>query len=195
MMEARSQLGVRGDFAAACQPLSRSSKFVLMFRPAMLYLPNSPCYALLIDPAKVREQWVSRFQFTFDTQAKAMVDWPQRDLINWVEWRIRAFEVARENEKKKIGSEPPDHPLSELDLRIWLASVKGTESQSAIARKLYRKDWVTGTGKRKNPAAISRIRRSIARVEKYLNRGEPEFFMTKKQRKEFNEVLRRVLWG
>jgi hypothetical protein len=122
-----------------------------------------------------------------------MVDWPNRDLINWVEWRIRAFEFARENKKKKIGSEPPDHPLSELDLRIWLASTKDRESQSAIARKLYRKDWAEGTGKRKNPAAISRIRRSITRVEKYLNRGKPDFFQTKKQREEFNEVLKRVL--
>lgn len=124
-----------------------------------------------------------------------MVDWPQKDLINWVRWRIRAFEIARENEKKKIGSEPPDHPLSELDLRIWVASIEDKESQSAIARKLYGKGWAKGTGKRKNPAAISRIRRSIARVEKYLNRGKPDFFQTKRQRKEFNEVLRRVLWG
>ena len=122
-----------------------------------------------------------------------MVDWPNEDLINWVNWRIRAFEVARENERKKIGSEPPDHPLSELDLRIWLANVEGKKSQSAIARNLYSKQWVKGKGKRKNQITISRIRRSIARVEKYLNRGKPSFLYSKKQRKEFNEVLRRVL--
>jgi hypothetical protein len=40
LMDARSHFGVLEDFAAACQPRSLSSRFVLMFRPAMTWPPK-----------------------------------------------------------------------------------------------------------------------------------------------------------
>jgi hypothetical protein len=129
----------------------------------------------------------------FDTQVLVMVDWPEKDLINWVKYRIRAFEVARENEKKGIGSEPPDHPLSEMELKIWLSSRDDKKSLSEIAHGQYPKDWAEGKGKRSNQLAISRIRRSIQKVEKYLDRGKPDFGYSKKERKQIAEVIKKVL--
>ena len=57
-------------------------------------------------------------QITFDTLVHAMVSWPKSDLIGWVEWRVRGFEVSRENLQKGFGTEPPDHPLVERDFKI-----------------------------------------------------------------------------
>jgi hypothetical protein len=122
-----------------------------------------------------------------------MVDWPEKDLINWVKYRVRAFELARENEKTGIASEEPDHPLSEMELKIWLASQEDKKSLSAIAREQYSKDWIEGKGKRSNQLAISRIRRSIRKVEKYLDRGKPDFGYSKKERKQLNEAIKKAL--
>ena len=124
-----------------------------------------------------------------------MVDWPNNDLINWVRWRIRAFEVARENTKKGIMSDSPDHPLSELDLRIWLASQQERKSLSVIAQEIYPREWKKNEGRRGNQSSVSRIRRSVARVEKYLNRGEPDFYRTKKQQRAFAEAMSRAIFG
>ena len=122
-----------------------------------------------------------------------MDDWSKQDFINWAKWRIRTFEVCRENEKKGKRSELPDHPLSELDLRIWLAHQDG-ESLSEIGRKQYPRQWKKGKGKRDNQTAISRIRRAIERVEKFLNRGKRGFAYPKKWQDQLNEVLNNVLF-
>jgi hypothetical protein len=118
-----------------------------------------------------------------------MVDWPQEDLVNWVEWRLRHFEVDRENAKKGFGIEGPDHPLSERDLRIWLAYERDDRSLTEIARKQFARYWKTGKGKRDNQRAVSLVRNAIARVEKFLNRNGKEFNYPKKMRDELNASI------
>lgn len=123
-----------------------------------------------------------------------MVDWPNEDLVNWVRWRIRAFEVARDYRKRETASDPPDHPLSEMDLKIWLASHQDRKSLTTIAREIYSREWKKTKGKRGNQSGVSRVRRAIGRVEKYLNRGQPDFYRTKKQQAAFDEIVRRVIF-
>jgi hypothetical protein len=119
-----------------------------------------------------------------------MVDWPKKDLINWVEWRFRAFEVSRENARKGIPPEEPDHPLTELDFKMWLAKERDEQSLSEIAQQQYPREWRKGKGKRKNQTPISRARRSIARVERFLNRGAAGFAYPKKMRDALNASIK-----
>lgn len=123
-----------------------------------------------------------------------MVDWPKEDVINWVEWRVRSFEVSRENVRRGFGSEEPDHPLSELDLRIWLANRRDDKSLTAIARKQYPREWRKDKGKRNNQTTISRIRRSIGRVDKFLNLGKRGFAYPKKWREQLDNGLKNALF-
>lgn len=118
-----------------------------------------------------------------------MSHWPEEDLIRWVEWRVRGFEVAREKQKKGYPSEEPDHPLSELDLRIWLTKVRDGKSLTEIAKKEYPKAWKKNTGKRGNQLAISRVRNAIDRVEKFLNRGGKGFKYPKSWQKAIDSAL------
>jgi hypothetical protein len=85
------------------------------------------------------------------------MNWPEEDLIRWIEWRVQERESSREQEKK--GSPPiePDHPLLETDMRIWLAWVRDELSHSEIAMKEYPKVWRKRAGKRGNQKAISRV--------------------------------------
>jgi len=122
-----------------------------------------------------------------------MNGWTKEDYIRFVEWRVRAFEVSRANEEKGIPPESPDHPLSELDLRIWLAQVRDGRSLSQIARKEYPRAWKTNTGKRGNQRAISRVRNSVTRVEKFLNRGGLGFCYPKKWQQELEASLKHLL--
>lgn len=122
-----------------------------------------------------------------------MPNWPEKDFIKFVEWRVLAFEGSRRNVKEGLPPERPDHPLSELDLNIWLAKIRDKKSLTEIAQEKYPKAWKKGKGKRENQLAISRIRNSINRVEKFLNREGKEFKYPKKWKSEINEGLRLLL--
>jgi hypothetical protein len=126
----------------------------------------------------------------FDTGVLDMVDWPEKDLINWVEWRVMEFQAAREKAERgeKVLWEP-EHPLSELDLKIWLANKRDKKSLSMIAKQEYPRAWKTGTGRRGNQRALSRTRHAIERVENFLNRGELDFGGPKKWRKKVDAEL------
>jgi hypothetical protein len=129
---------------------------------------------------------------TFDTQELAMVDWPQEDLIRWVQWRVRAFEVSRENKSKGWGNEPPDHPLSEQDLRIWLSKFSDGMSLTEIARNKYSRFWQKAEGKSgKNQGPISLVRRAIDRVERFLNRNGDDFVYPKKSKRRSRVRIKR----
>lgn len=119
-----------------------------------------------------------------------MVDWPEKDLISWVEWHVQAFEAARERAAKGHELDEPEHPLAELDMRIWLASKRDKKSLSVIAKQEYPKAWKQETGRRGNQRAISRIRHAIERVENFLNRGKPDFGGPKKWQKKVDAELR-----
>jgi hypothetical protein len=129
----------------------------------------------------------------FDTRVLAMVDWQEHDLIRFVEWRVRAFEVARQEQKAGIPADEPDHPMTELDLTIWLSSIRDKKSLSTIAHEQYPREWKKGTGKRGNQKTISRVRNAISRVEKFLNRDGDGFAYPKSWQKEIDSALRMLL--
>jgi hypothetical protein len=118
-----------------------------------------------------------------------MVDWPENDLIRWVETRVRSFEVDRENVARGFGAEGPDHPLTEVDLRIWLKKVRDGLSFSAIAKEHFGKQWKRTKGKRGNQTSISSVRRSVARVENFLNRGQNDFRYPPKMSKQMDAAM------
>jgi hypothetical protein len=125
-----------------------------------------------------------------------MVKWREDDVIRFVEQRIRAFEVANEQRKQGLSPDKPDHPLSEMDLRIWLATVKRggkRKSLTDLAKEMHPRIWKKGTGKRGNQRAISLIRNSIRRVEKFLNRKGEGFAFPKAWQRDIaraKEILR-----
>jgi hypothetical protein len=118
-----------------------------------------------------------------------MPNWPIYDLICWVEWRVRAFEVSRENEKKGWAHEQPDHPLSELDMRMWLTHVRDKRSLAQIAFEQYPREWNESKGKRGNQRTISRVRRAVGRVEAFLNRSGSDFAYPKAWRQQLAWTL------
>lgn len=131
---------------------------------------------------------------TFDTQELAVVDWPQEDLIRWVQWRVRALEVSRENKTRGWGGEPPDHPLSEQDLRIWLSKICDGKSLTEVARDNYSRFWKRTEGKRgKNQGPISLVRRAIERVERFLNRSGEGFAYPRKSKRRSRTHRKRAV--
>ncbi len=132
-----------------------------------------------------------RSEIGFDTHSDAMVNWPKHDLINWVEWRVRAFEVARENLARGFGAEPPDHPLTERDLKLWLSKERDGQSLTQIARNEFAPYWKTNTGKRGNQRSISLVRNAVSRVDRFLNRGRVGFKYPKDWERQLDEHLRR----
>jgi hypothetical protein len=142
-----------------------------------------------------------------------MPRWPDEDCIKWVELRVREFEVGRENVPNEVPRDafevpqenvkksiappdniaPADHLLSEMDLRIWLASVRDKQSLSDIARAMYPRFWDKSKGKRGNQRAISLVRNAIGRVERFLNRDGEDFRYPKTWDKELNSQLSDLL--
>ncbi len=122
-----------------------------------------------------------------------MPRWPTEDLIRFVEVQVRAFEVAAENKKKGLPSEKPDHPLSESDLRIWLAKERDRKSLTTIARAVYPRAWNKSVGKRGNQLAISRVRNAVIRVEKFLNRDGDRFVYPRSWQRAIDRALEILL--
>lgn len=122
-----------------------------------------------------------------------MPNWPEKELIKFVEWRVLAFEASRRNVANGLPPEQPDHPLSEVDLNIWLAKIRDKKSLTEIARKEYPKAWNTAKGKRGNQRAVSRVRNSIIRVEGFLNRDGKDFKYPKKWKYDLDSALRQLL--
>jgi hypothetical protein len=101
-----------------------------------------------------------------DSTQMSWPGWSEEDRIRCVEQRLREFIAEEEQGIPRSGGL---WPLSKQDVRIWLACRKEKKSEQEIARQQYQGFGYKGSGKRKNQAGISFVRRAIDRVDEFFH--------------------------
>jgi len=110
------------------------------------------------------------------TTQLAMLQWPKRDKIKWIENRLG----EQKDKRLRLESVPPAQ-----DLQIWLEHVRDGRTWAQLARKLYRK--------LKCEAGRSKARRAYQRVEQYVTANPNDSEQARYEELDQRRMRRKVI--